>query len=173
MTGYHVPPELAVYRVEVRSDEADPWDRPHPVVAGWAAAVTQLHEALEVALEGVDDDPDAMARDCAALLGEIERGSFDGWTPRASSGRYARITPAGITPGDPMAAWLRFLLVRDSSGRGTATIRTRSGRTVHGTVTWDGFDTDTTAVLSGGDLVVLRSAEIESFAWTAATASAA
>ena len=48
------------------------------------------------------------------------------------------------------------------------TIRARSGRTVHGTVAWDGFDTHTTAVLSGGDFVVLRSAEIESFTWTSA-----
>lgn len=108
-----------------------------------------------------------------ALLSEIERGSFDGWTPRASNGRYARITPAGPTPGDPMAAWLRFLVVRDGIGRGTVTIQTRSGRTIHGTVAWDGFDTDTTAVVSGGDFVVLRSAEIESFTWTSTASPAA
>ena len=39
-------------------------------------------------------------------------------TPTPSNGRHARIVPAGTAPGDPMAAWLRFLLVRDSAGRG-------------------------------------------------------
>ncbi len=70
------------------------------------------------------------------------------------------------SPVDP-AKWVAW------TDGGTVTIQVRSGRTIHGTVAWDGFDTETTAVLAGGDFVVLRSSEIESFAWTPAAAPTA
>jgi hypothetical protein len=166
--------DLGLYRVEHREDTADAWDRPHPPAAGWAAAVAQLREAIENALDGLDNEPDAAAWDCVDLLGAIEGGRLDG--PVSSgffSGRCSRIVSAGPSLRDPMAAWLRFLLVRDHEGRAPVTIWARSGRSLHGTVAWDGFDSETVAGLAGGDFAVLRTSDIESFTLGAAPQASA
>jgi hypothetical protein len=160
--------DLGIYWVE--HDDDGTWTRPTPLAAGWPAAVHQLRSDLYTAITNAehasdDGEHDEFIAASRRLLEDLDRGTAAEQRPwnGAFAGRYSRIVPAGPPVSDPIAARLRWLLVRDVDGLRTMTITTRSGHQMAGKVEWNTIDHDAVWIITTRLTDVVRVAQIESF----------